>query len=311
MKIFFTTDIHAAESTFRKFTNAGPFYHADMVIYGGDFVGKAVVPIIKKENRWEATYYGSTVAIKDERELPDLQKTLRDAGFYWIIMTEEELDRVDEKDVERITKELQIEQINKWVDLMEERFRRNKLPCLIIPGNDDPFFIDEILGRLEYVKNGDNKVIAMNGFEILSLSYGHPTIFKYPRDISEDELSEKINQLAEQVKDMDKCIFNIHVPPYDTDLDQDTLYDEDLNPILDGDSLATGPVGSEAVRKAIEKYQPMLSLHGHVHSSRGTSTIGRTLCINPGSNYDEIQLRGVLLEVSENGEVKNYTLTSG
>jgi hypothetical protein len=51
-------------------------------IYGGDFVGNAVVPIIKtKDGYYEATYYGSTVKIKNEGELPDLQKTLRDAGF--------------------------------------------------------------------------------------------------------------------------------------------------------------------------------------------------------------------------------------
>ncbi|MGR6836939.1 metallophosphoesterase family protein [Syntrophomonas erecta] len=311
MKIFYATDIHAAESTFRKFTNAGPFYNADMVIYGGDFVGKAVVPIIHKKSQWEATYYGSTVVLKDERDLPDLQKTLHDAGFYWIIMSEEEIEKINKEDVERITRELQVKQLQNWVELMDERFSKNKLPCVIIPGNDDPPYIDELLGKLKFVKNGDNQVIAMNGFEVLSLSCGHPTIFKYPRDISEEELGQKIDKLAAQVKNMQKCIFNLHVPPYDTDLDQDTLYDEDLNPVLDGDSLATGPVGSKAVREAIEKYQPLLSLHGHVHSSRGTSVIGRTLCINPGSNYDEIQLRGVLLDIDKNGEINNYTLTSG
>lgn len=312
MKIFYASDVHGAESTFRKFTNAGPFYKADLVIYGGDFVGKAVVPIVKtKKGTWEATYYGSTVSLKDQRELPDLQKTLRDAGFYWVEMTEEELDRVNEEDVERITRELQVEQVKDWVKLMDERFSKNNIPCVVTPGNDDPPHIDEMLNQLTYVKNGDNKIIEVQGFEILSISNGHPTIFKYPRDIDEEELGKKIDELAGQVKNMNKCIFNIHVPPYDTDLDHDTLYDEDLNPVLDGDSLATGPVGSKAVRAAIEKYQPMISLHGHVHSSRGISKIGKTTCINPGSNYDEIQLRGVLVEVDEGGNVKNPTLTSG
>ena len=312
MKIFYASDTHAAESTFRKFTNAGPFYKADMVIYGGDFVGKAVVPIIKtREGYYEATYYGSTVRIKDEGELPDLQKTLRDAGFYWVILSEDEIDRIDENDVERITKELQIKQMEEWTKLMDERFKKNGIPCVVIPGNDDPLYIADYLDKMEYVKNGDGKVVEMKGFEILSLSYGHPTIFKYPRDISEEELAEKIDKLAEQVKNMDKCIFNIHVPPRDTDLDQDTLYDEDLNPILDGDSLATGPVGSTAVAEAIKKYQPLLSLHGHVHPSRGISRIGRTICVNPGSNYDEIQLRGCLIDINNRGEVENPTLTSG
>lgn len=312
MKIFFASDLHAAESTFRKFTNAGPFYKADLVIYGGDFVGKAVVPIVKtKEGRYEATYYGSKVTFKDEKELPDLQKTLRDAGFYWVLMSEEEIDRVEKSDVERITRELQVKQMEEWAKLMDERFKKNNIPCVITPGNDDPLYIDEALGKMQYVKNGDGKVVEVNGIEILSLSCGHPTIFKYPRDMSEEELGKKIDELASQVKNMDKCIFNIHVPPKDTDLDQDTLYDEDLNPILDGDSLATGSIGSEAVAEAIKKYQPALSLHGHVHPSRGITKIGRTVCVNPGSNYDEIQLRGCLVDIDQKGKVETPTLTSG
>lgn len=312
MKIFYATDFHAAESTFRKFTNAGPFYKADLVIYDGDFCGKMVVPIIKtSKGTYEATYYGSTVSVKSEADILDMQKTLRDAGFYWIILNESELDRITKDDVDRITRECQTKQVKEWVSLMDQRFKKNNMPCVIVPGNDDPFHIDEILDQLTYVKNGDGKVIEINGFEIMSLSYSNPTIFKFPRDIAEEELARKIDELASQVKDMNKCIFNFHAPPNDTDLDQDTLFDEDLNPILDGDALATGPVASKAIRAAIEKYQPMLSLHGHVHASRGTSKIGRTLCINPGSNYDEIQLKGCLVDVDSGGNINSYTLTSG
>lgn len=311
MKIFYASDVHAAESTFRKFTNAGPFYKADLVIYGGDFTGKMVVPIIKTARGWEATYYGSTVIVKSQEDLEDLKKTLRDGGFYWIEITESDLANITKEDVERITKEEQLKVMEDWVKLMDERFKKNNLPCIVIPGNDDPFHIDEALEKLEYVKNGDGKIIEVNGFEILSLSYSNPTIFKYPRDISEEELAEKIDKLASQVKNMKKCIFNLHAPPRDTDLDQDTLYDEDLNPILEGDALATGSVGSKAIREAIEKYQPMISLHCHVHASRSIDKLGRTVCVNPGSNYDEIQLRGVLFDVDDQGNVSNTTLTSG
>lgn len=312
MKIFYAADIHAAETTFRKFTNAGPFYKVDLVIYGGDFCGKMVVPIVNKGNgRYEATYYGSTVSLKGDKEIPDLKKTLRDAGFYFADLTEAQLEKITEKDVERITKEEQLRRVDEWVDLMDQRFKKNNIPCIVIPGNDDPFYIDESLNRLSYVQNGDGKVLNVNGFDVISLSYAHPTIFKYPRDISEEELGKKIDELAAQVKDMNKCIFNIHVPPYDTDLDQDTLYDEDLNPILDGDALASGATGSKAVRAAIEKYQPMLSLHGHVHGSRGLSTIGKTVCINPGSEYDQALLKGALIEVNSNGQVLSHMLTAG
>lgn len=313
MKLFYAADLHAAESTFRKFTNAGSFYKADLVIFGGDLCGKMVVPIIEiSHGVYEATYYGSTVTVKGQEDLEDLKKTLRDAGFYWIVISEAELSRLNKEDVVRITKQCQEEQIKAWCKLMDQRFKKSNIPCVIIPGNDDPLYIDKVIDEnLSFVKNGDGKVIEINGFEILSLSYAHPTIFKYPRDISEEELGKKIDELAKQVKNMDKCIFNIHIPPYDTDLDQDTLYDEDLNPILDGDTLATGATGSKAVKAAIEKYQPILSLHGHCHSSRGITKIGRTICVNPGSNYDEIQLRGVLIDIDNGGRVGNPTLTSG
>jgi Icc-related predicted phosphoesterase len=55
------------------------------------------------------------------------------------------------------------------------------------------------------------------------------------------------------------------------------------------------PVGSKAVRKAIETYQPLLGLHGHVHEAKGFANIGRTLCLNPGSTYTEGVLSGYLV----------------
>lgn len=310
MKIFYTVDLHAAESTFRKFTNAGPFYKADMVIFGGDFSGKMVVPIIKETKGWSCTYYGCTVSIKREEELPDLKKNLRDCGFYPLEITAAEIDKLSENDVDRIIEQKQKEIAAQWMKLADERFRRNGIPCVFIPGNADARYLDEIFSSVSYIQNGDGKVIEINGYEILSIADGHPTKFKWPREVAEEELLAKIDKLAGQVKDMSRCIFNIHVPPYDTDLDQDTLYDDDLNPILDGGELASGSTGSKAVRAAIEKYQPLLSLHGHVHGSRGVTKIGKTICINPGSDYDQGMLRGALIDIDTRGNV-NYTLTSG
>lgn len=310
MKVFYTVDLHGAESTFRKFTNAGPFYKADLVIFGGDFSGKMVVPIIKEGKGWNCTYYGCKVEVKKEAELPDLKKNLRDCGFYPFEITGDAVDRLKEADVDRIIEEQQKAVLADWIKLADERFKKNRLPIVFIPGNADAHYLDDIMATASYMQNGDGKVLEVNGYQILSIGDGHPTQFKWPRELSEAELAAKIDSLASQVKDFNKCIFNIHVPPYDTDLDQDTLYDENLNPILDGGELATGSTGSKAVRAAIEKYQPVLSLHGHVHGSRGVSKIGRTTCINPGSDYDQGMLRGALVDIDGRGNV-NYTLTSG
>ena len=70
------------------------------------------------------------------------------------------------------------------------------------------------------------------------------------------------------------------------------------------------PVGSHAVRQIIEEYQPLLSLHGHIHESRGATTIGRTVCINPGSEYNSGRLLGVLVTVTDH-EVRSRQFIAG
>jgi Icc-related predicted phosphoesterase len=68
--------------------------------------------------------------------------------------------------------------------------------------------------------------------------------------------------------------------------------------------------GSSACRSAVEKHQPMLGIHGHIHESHGFVMIGRTLCANPGSDYGEGVLRGFLTEI-EGDRIKSHMLTTG
>jgi len=70
------------------------------------------------------------------------------------------------------------------------------------------------------------------------------------------------------------------------------------------------PVGSKSIRDAIEKHQPLLGLHGHIHESRGSFKIGRTICVNPGSEYTEGILRGTIANLDKDS-VKGFMLTSG
>ena len=70
------------------------------------------------------------------------------------------------------------------------------------------------------------------------------------------------------------------------------------------------PVGSTALRKAIEETKPLLGLHGHIHESRGAQKAGRPLMINPGSEYSEGVLKGVVL-ILQKGKLKDYIFTSG
>jgi Icc-related predicted phosphoesterase len=64
------------------------------------------------------------------------------------------------------------------------------------------------------------------------------------------------------------------------------------------------------VREAIERYQPPLALFGHIHEGRGIAKIGKTLCINPGSSYEQGVLLGTVVDF-DGHRIANHTLTSG
>ena len=64
-------------------------------------------------------------------------------------------------------------------------------------------------------------------------------------------------------------------------------------------------------RRRSRSYQPALSLHGHIHEARGNCRIGRTLCINPGSSYEQGDLLGAVVDLDGKKKVKRFLLTSG
>ena len=123
-------------------------------------------------------------------------------------------------------------------------------------------------------------------------------------------MEARLDALARQVRDQAKAIYNIHVPPYNTSIDKAPKLDSTLKPIVIPGGVQQAPVGSTAVTNILKRYQPMLALHGHVHESKGNVKIGRTLCINPGSEYGEGVLRGALVQIGKKG-VEDFLLTSG
>ncbi len=141
---------------------------------------------------------------------------------------------------------------------------------------------------------------------MISLSWSNPTPWDTPRECGEEELEKKIDGLASQIEDMKSAIFNFHVPPHGTALDEAPALSKDLVPSVG----KTVSAGSKAVLNVIRKYQPLLGLHGHIHESRGVQKIGRTVCMNPGSEYTEGILRGVIVFL-EKKKIKDFMFTSG
>ncbi|GBD20485.1 hypothetical protein HRbin28_00926 [bacterium HR28] len=312
LALYYTSDVHGSERCFLKFLNAAKFYGVDTLILGGDLTGKVLVPIVQTDGRWEMTFLGRHEVLRSVEEVEEAEKRIRFNGFYPYRCDPDELARMeaDPAYAERIFRRVMRESVERWVRLAEERLRGTGVRCFVMPGNDDEFEIDEVLNRSDVVINPDGAVIEIDGYQLLSLAWANPTPWNSPRELPEEELAARIERLARELDPHRPTIFNLHCPPYDSTLDSAPQLREDLSIVMVGGQPNLIPVGSRAVRDAIERYQPVLSLHGHIHESRGAVRIGRTLCINPGSAYGEGVLHGALV-VLEDDRVASYQLVSG
>jgi Icc-related predicted phosphoesterase len=316
MRIYYTTDIHGSEKCWRKFLATPKYYQADVIIVGGDITGKFIVPIIRlPKGRYEATFLGIKRNMKNERDLLSLEQLIANSGQYAVQMTQEEYDQYKEKPslIDNLFTETLLDRVQQWMDLADERLQGLNVRCFVSAGNDDLFEVDEVLAKAKLVENHDGNVIELDGgIELMGLGYANITPWNCPRDITEEELAVKIDQVASRVKNPERAIFDIHVPPYDTGIDQAPELTEDMRVVLDpvGEPKMV-PVGSTAVREAILKYQPMLSLHGHIHESSGIRKLGNTTLVNPGSEYAEGILRGALIEIDGDKGLVNVNLVTG
>jgi Icc-related predicted phosphoesterase len=313
-KIYFATDIHGSEVCLRKFLNAAKFYGCDTLIMGGDITGKMIVPIVDRgQGVHTATLYGRSLRVTDGG-LAKLRKTIADAGYYAYETTPEEMERfrADPGAVTELFGQLMHETLGRWLELTEERLAGTGVRCFFAPGNDDPAFVDDILRTSAVAVNPEESVVDLgDGFTMISVGYSNRTPWDSPRELPEEELAAYIARKAEAAGTTDRVIFNLHVPPHDTPIDQAALLDAEFRPVMKGGMPVISGVGSTAVRAALEKYQPMLSLHGHIHESRGEARIGRTVAINPGSEYSEGVLRGAIITLSRKKGVRGYQLVAG
>jgi Icc-related predicted phosphoesterase len=313
IRLFFCTDLHGSDICFRKFLHAGNAYQANVVIMGGDCTGKMIVPVVSDGNGgYTCEWLGHLEHLHTPEEVADQEKAVTNNGLYPVRMTREELEELD-RDPERLAqrfREVMLDRLRGWMRLAEERLSDSALEVIFSPGNDDEFEVDDVLAQSDFVEAPEGRVIRVGDgrHEMLSLSWANQTPWDTPRECAEEELAEKIRVLAEQIEDMDRAIFNIHVPPYGTGLDSAPEL-EDGTRLKRGGAI-TGPVGSTAVRDAILHYQPLLSLHGHIHESRATQKLGRTTSINPGSSYSDWSLQGVVVDL-DGAKVKGYTPVTG
>jgi Icc-related predicted phosphoesterase len=311
-RFFFATDLHSSEACFRKLLATPRIYRLEKVIMGGDCTGKMLIPLVERDSEpgtFLCEWGGDSILAHGEEEVAEQEKQIRYAGLYPVRVSEAESAELS-RDSERLKAlflERMLSTVGEWTSLAEERLGGNGTQFVMTPGNDDEFEVDDVIKASSFVDAAENRVIRVGPHEMLSVGWSNHTPWDTPRECTEEELEERIDALAEQIEDMENAIFNIHVPPFGTGLDNAPQLDANLKPVEGGTVMK--PVGSTAVRDAVLKHQPLLALHGHIHESRGVQKLGRTTCINPGSVYGEGILQGVIVELAP-GEVR-YTLTDG
>ena len=311
--IFFATDVHGSNVCFKKFVAAAKFYGANVLILGGDVTGKMVVPISRQaDGSYVTAFAGKETRLDGDDEVSAFERRIADMGFYPKVMSEEEFQalRGDPEGQERLFESLIRERLEEWIEWARPRLTEQGVRCYAAPGNDDSFFVDELLGGSGVIELLEGRVVELDGLEVLSTGWSNETPWKTERECTEQDLRQRIMPMIEQLHEPQTAIFNIHVPPHGTVLDQCAELDEELRPVHKGGNPVMASAGSTAVRELIETYQPALGLHGHIHEGRGVARLGRTVCVNPGSNYSEGVLNGSLIKIAAK-EVKDVHLTQG
>ena len=311
LRIFFATDVHGSERCFRKFLAAARVYEADALVLGGDIAGKGLVPVTADNGTLSAQVRGEPVTVPADEE-ERLNAEINQLGFYPVRLDYDEIAALENNptELDRLFREEIVKQVDRWCELAGERLDP-RVRCIITPGNDDPIEIDAVLRNAERIECPEAELCELGPVLMASLGDVTPTPWNTDREYSEAELADRIAAVMNQVPPGRASVINFHCPPYGSGLDTAPELDETLKPVVRGGRPSFVSVGSHAVRDAIKRYEPVVGLHGHIHESRGAQKIGKTLCLNPGSDYTADLLRGAVVDIAQDGSYLDFLLTAG
>jgi Icc-related predicted phosphoesterase len=243
--------------------------------------------------------------------LNEVEAQIRRKGYYPLEMSVDRLQELDQDAGKRaeVFQQVMLDGVERWMGMAADKLRGTGIRLFVCPGNDDEMEVDDVIRRSDLVELGEGRVLEIGDFTMISTGWSNHTPWNTHREETEEKLGERIEAMASQVKDPSKAIFNLHCPPYKSGLDEAPAIDADLKLLHGGRALR--PVGSTAVRESIERHQPLLSLHGHIHESKGAVKIGKTLSINPGSSYEEGMLMGAIVQLDAKKGIKSYQLVNG
>ncbi len=314
--VYYASDIHGSEVVWRKFINAGKFYQADVLIMGGDITGKAIVPVVDVGNGFVVEELTGN-RVLDEAEVKSVEAAARDKGFYPYRLTRDELGEIyaDPTKVDDLFHKVMRESLERWIELAEDRLANTGIKLFVMIGNDDEEALRDVISQSTTAEDPEGRVVEIGeGFEMYSCGWTNPSPWNTPREMPDDQFERYLEEQIAGLEEPETAIFNFHAPPYGTCLDRAPLIDENLTPIVSGGQIQIDSVGSRAVRSMIDRFQPALGLHGHIHESRGMARLGKTLCINSGSEYTAGVLHGTLVTIDRKKRgrgVLQYIFTAG
>ena len=318
LTIFYVADIHGSDVCFRKWLNAAGFYGADVLIIGGDLTGKALLPIYPAAGNahgWTATWKDREQRLETRREVDAVIRAAADEGTYGFLTTTEEVTEIRSSiELERaVFGRLKLAALEGWLALADERLAGRRTQAFIMPGNDDPPEIDGILSGARTLRNVQGATTELApGIWMASRGESTPTPWNTPRELPDEVLGERVREVVYALPAGGTTIWNLHMPPYDTGIDRAPRLDPGLNVRYDGSGEPIMvPVGSTSIRALIAERQPTVGLHGHIHEGRGRYRIGSTTGFNPGSQYQDGVLLGLLIRVSASQGLRHFAFTAG
>lgn len=312
MKIYYATDVHGSEICWKKFINASKFYETDVLILGGDMTGKAIIPIIAQGNDvYKVTLAEQDSFVNGQEEVDKMILNVQNRGYYPYVTNPDEVNEIlsSPEKSDKLFLEQALMTVQRWMDYADQKLSGTGIRCFVCPGNDDMFEVDKVIESSKTVANVEGQVVQLDeNHELISSGWTNPTPWTTHREEPEEALKQRLEAVISQAKDPSKSIFNFHAPPFGSGLDDAPELTSDMRPAFAGRSLV--PVGSHSVMDMIDKYEPLLGLFGHIHEGKGTRKYKKTLCINPGSMYEQGMLHGAVVELKPR-KVGNYVLTTG
>ena len=137
--------------------------------------------------------------------------------------------------------------------------KKIKSKVYVIPGNCDPRDLPQSVS--DVAVDMHKKAVTIDGHKIVGLGGSNITIFGTPFELEEDEIYDSLKANAEK-----GMILMTHAP-------SEGILDE----------IPSGlHVGSPAIKRIVDEYQPILAMSGHIHEAIGCKIINGTTFVNPG-----------------------------